>query len=232
MKTQLRIALIGDFNSQVTAHRAIPLALAQAASHLNIQVEPCWVGTETLSDSADLLGFDAIWCVPASPYKNDAGAYLAIRYARENDIPFLGTCGGFQYALVDYARHVLGWEDAGHAETDQQGRLVITPLVCALIEKSNQIHFRPESQIAKAYGMLSVEESYHCSYGVNAAFGEELANSDMVVSGWDDNGDVRSVELPQNRFFIATLFQLERAALREELAPVVVALLEAARSTT
>lgn len=63
------------------------------------------------------------------------GALIAIRYARENSIPFLGTCGGFQHAILEYARNVLGWSDAAHAETDTTGRMVIAPLTCSLVEK-------------------------------------------------------------------------------------------------
>lgn len=81
-----------------------------------------------------LQNFDAIWVVPGSPYRYDDGAFMAIRHARENDVPFLGSCGGFQYAIVEYARNVMGWHDAGHAETDSGGRLVIAPLSCSLVE--------------------------------------------------------------------------------------------------
>lgn len=82
-----------------------------------------------------LQDFDAIWVVPGSPYRYDDGAFMAIRHARENDVPFLGSCGGFQYAIIEYARNVMGWHDAGHAETDSGGRLVIAPLSCSLVEK-------------------------------------------------------------------------------------------------
>ncbi|VTM88081.1 CTP synthase [Raoultella ornithinolytica] len=75
------------------------------------------------------------WCPPAR-MKNAEGAFTAIRYARENSVPFLGTCGGFQHAIIEYARNVMGWQDAAHAETDTEGRMVIAPLSCSLVEKS------------------------------------------------------------------------------------------------
>jgi len=61
-------------------------------------------------------GFDGFWCVPASPYRDIDGALRAIRFAREQRRPFLGTCGGFQHAVLEYARNVLGWADAEHGE--------------------------------------------------------------------------------------------------------------------
>src|SRR5690606_1000057 len=106
----------------------------------------------------DLVGYDAIWVVPASPYKNPEGAFIAIRYARENSIPFLGTCGGFQHAMIEYARNVLAWEDAAHAETDTSGRMVISALQCTLVEEMGVIELRPNTLIGKAYGRETIEE--------------------------------------------------------------------------
>ena len=99
-----------------------------------------WLATTELTSPEDLVGYDAIWLVPASPYKNTEAAFIAARYARENSIPFLGTCGGFQHALIEYARNVLGWSDAAHAETDTEGSMVIAPLTCSLVEKPMRLN--------------------------------------------------------------------------------------------
>lgn len=104
------------------------------------------------SPPAALAEYDAIWVVPGSPYRHPEGAFTAIRYARENSIPFLGTCGGFQHAVIEYARNVLGWQDAGHAETDSEGRMVIAPLSCSLVETSAVVELRANTLIARAYG--------------------------------------------------------------------------------
>ena len=105
-----RIALIGDHNPAVVAHRAIPLALGLAAGASGHPVDWAWVHTSTLvgDATAQLEMFDGIWCVPASPYANTDGALEAIRVAREHNVPFLGTCGGFQHALLEYAGAVWG----------------------------------------------------------------------------------------------------------------------------
>ena len=116
MPKVVRIALIGDYNPEVTAHRAIPLALRLSADRLGVEVEPVWVHTTAISPTAEeVSGHAGLWCVPASPYANTAGALAAIRSARESRRPFLGTCGGFQHAVLEYVRHVLGHAEADHA---------------------------------------------------------------------------------------------------------------------
>ncbi|MDU4841632.1 MAG: CTP synthase [Leclercia adecarboxylata] len=228
VKNTLRIALVGDYNPDVLAHQAIPLAIDDAAAVLEVTADYDWLATTELTSPEDLVGYDAIWLVPASPYKNADAAFIAARYARENSVPFLGTCGGFQHALIEYARNVLGWQDAAHAETDTEGRMVIAPLTCSLVEQSDAIELRANTLIARAYGQEEIEEGYHCNYGVSPEFAKELEKGDMRVTGWDAQGEIRAVELVTHPFFIATLFQHERAALAGRPAPLVQALLRAA----
>ncbi|MBC1184103.1 MULTISPECIES: CTP synthase [Kluyvera] len=228
MTPVLRIALVGDYNADVIAHQAIPLALDDAAAVLEVPVEYRWVATRDVHSADSLADFDGIWLVPASPYQNTEGALIAVRYARENSLPFLGTCGGFQHAILEYARNVMGWEDAAHAETDTEGRMVIAPLTCSLVEKSDTIELRANTLIARAYGRDSIEEGYHCNYGISADFAEALKSLPLRVTGWDDNGDIRAVELVTHPFFVATLFQHERNALAGRPAPLVQAFLHAA----
>lgn len=228
MTSHIRLALIGDYRADAVAHQAIPLAVDLAARFLNLHVTAEWLPTPELTDATVLARYDAIWLVPGSPYLNDTGAFMAICHARENNLPFLGSCGGFQYAVIEYARNVLGWEDAGHAETDTHGRLVIAPLSCSLVEKTGTVIIQPETRLASLYGKREIEEGYHCNYGVNADFISELGDHSLRISAHDLDGDVRAIELPNHRFFVATLFQSERAALRDELSPTVVELLRVA----
>lgn len=227
-QTSLRVALIGDYNADVIAHQAIPLAIDDAAAVLDLAVEYHWLATRDVTSEDDLAGFDALWLVPASPYENIDGAFTAVRYARQNAIPFLGTCGGFQHAILEYARNVMGWEDAAHAEIDSAGRMVITPLVCSLVEKSAVIEIRASTHLSRAYGKESIEEGYHCNYGVAADFALALEKEPLHVTGWDEDGEIRAIELVTHPFFVATLFQHERNALAGRPAPLVQAWLYAA----
>jgi CTP synthase (UTP-ammonia lyase) len=222
MTTEIHIGLIGDYNASVVAHQAIPVALQLAAKELALTVVPEWVPTEEIQDVARVAGFDGLWCVPASPYRNMEGALRAVRFAREQRRPFLGTCGGFQHAVIEYARNVLGWTDADHAETAPDAiRPVITPLSCALVEVADKVRFRPGSRIFAAYGRGEAAEGYHCSYGLNPEFQARLTSGPLRISAEDERGEVRAVELDGHPFFVATLFQPERAALAGRLPPLV-----------
>ena len=224
----IRIALIGDFDPQVTAHQAIPVALEMAAEHSSLNVQWQWLATDEIHSETPLHPFDGFWCVPASPYRNMDGALLAIRFAREQQRPFLGTCGGFQHAVLEYARNVLGWSDAEHGETaPDAARALLTPLSCALVEAVDSIHLAEGSLIAQAYESAEIREGYRCRYGVNPQFEGELLKRELHAVGHDAQQGLRAVELSGHPFFVATLFQPERAALGGVLPPLVGAFVEA-----
>jgi CTP synthase (UTP-ammonia lyase) len=224
-----RIGLVGDYNADVPAHQAIPRALALAEGALGAPLEFRWLPTETIGSDAALAPFDALWCVPASPYRSMEVALRAIRFARERARPFLGTCGGFQHAVVEYARNVLGWSDAEHAETaPEAARPLIVPLACALVEVTDRVRLRPGSRIAAAYGASEATEGYRCRYGLSEAFRAALVAGALRIGGEDDAGDIRALELEGHPFFVATLFQPERSALAGRLPPLVAAFARAA----
>jgi CTP synthase (UTP-ammonia lyase) len=224
----IQIGLVGDYDESVPAHRAIPLALEMAAKALDCETRCTWIGTDKIASTELLEELSGVWCVPASPYRDMEGALRAIRWARENGRPFLGTCGGFQHAIVEYARSVLGWRDAEHGETSPEAaRAVITPLECALVEKTDKIRLRPGSRIAAAYGCLEAEEGYRCRYGLNPAFQKALLGGQLEATAFDGAEEVRAVELGDHLFFVGTLFQPERRALEGKVPPLVFAFVKA-----
>jgi CTP synthase (UTP-ammonia lyase) len=228
-----RIALIGDFNPEVTAHRAIPQALELAADQTDYPVEAIWVGTATLGPDvpSQLADFDAVWCVPASPYANTEGALAAIRFARESGRPFVGTCGGFQHAILEYAHNVLGLRDAAHTEIAPQAEMpLIAPLSCSLVEESGTIAFANGSRLRDIYRTAEAVETYHCNYGLNPRFEKLLLDGAMSICGRDKAREVRAVELNGHPFFVATLYQPERAALQGKAHALVNAFVVAAAS--
>jgi CTP synthase (UTP-ammonia lyase) len=228
MPERISIGLVGDRSDAVVAHRAIPPALAVAAQELNIEVEHQWVPSEEVTSAQRIAGFHGVWCIPGSPYRSMEGVLLAIRYAREQQRPFLGTCGGFQHAVIEYARNVLQWSDADHAESSPEAqRAVIAPLSCGLLSDAGPLRLIPGTRLAQAYGTLRTEEEYLCSYGVNPAFRAALVTGPLREAAVDESGDLRAVELYAHLFFVGTLFQPERAALRGKTPPLVVAFLKA-----
>ena len=231
----IRIALIGDRNEAVTAHRAIPIALSLASRDTGLQLGVEWLHTSTLiprSIEGMLAPYSAVWCVPASPYANAVGAIAAIRFARESSRPFLGTCGGFQHALLEYAGTVWGVRNPAHAEVEPDAAdPVIAPLECSLVEVSESIRLVPGSRLARAYGTETVTEGYHCNYGLNPRYVERLEDGPLRATAHDTGGSVRAVELSGHPFFVATLFQPERAALADRTPPLVAAFVKAASTS-
>lgn len=227
-----RIALIGDYHAAVRAHQAIPRALTLACDGERGACRWTWLHTAVLLDdpSDQLAAFHGIWCVPASPYANTRGALAAIRFARQSGRPFLGTCGGFQHALLEYAEAVWGLANPVHAELDPDAAdPVIAPLACSLVEQSGEIRFEPGSKLAVVYGLSAAVEAYHCRYGLSERYSNRLVTGPLRGTGRDAAGEVRAVELDGHPFFIATLFQPERAALAGRRHPLVRAFVDAAR---
>ena len=104
--------------------------------------------------------FDGILVAPGSPYKSLERTLAAIRYAREHGIPCFGTCGGFQHMLLEYARNVLGFQDAQHAEYDPYAsNLFISQLACSLVGRRMELGFVPGSRVAAIYGAETAEKS-------------------------------------------------------------------------
>jgi CTP synthase (UTP-ammonia lyase) len=170
MNAPIRIALIGDYNPEVPAHVAIPRALELASNGSARAVEATWMATPLFATKSEeqLSPFDAIWCVPNSPYASMEGALCAIRFARESGRPFLGTCGGFQHAFIEYARNALGFHEADHAESNAAATLpLISRLACPLAPGKGAIRLVPDSQLARIYSRTEIAENYHCNFGLN-----------------------------------------------------------------
>ena len=226
------IAVIGDFDAGYEPHSAISTAVADAQP-LSDQdvVEIVWLDTESCNGLTDsTLGeFDAFWIAPGSPYKSLDGALRVIRYARVNDAPLLGTCGGFQHVALEYARNVLGFSDAQHAEYDPYAsNLFIKELDCSLAGQSMTGNITPGTAAADAYGSYAATERYYCDFGLNPDYLDDFQAGAMIVSGTDANGEPRIIELPALRFFVATLFVPQTSSARERPHPLVVAFLNAA----
>jgi CTP synthase (UTP-ammonia lyase) len=205
----ISIALVGDRSPAVRAHSRVPAILDALREEQQIDLDAYWVPTPDATDPAALARFGGIWLVPGSPYRSEEGAITAVRTARTEGIPFLGTCGGFQHAMLEFARDVCGFAEARHAENSAGAGALITELSCSLVGHEGAINLTPGSRIERLLGTARTVERYHCAYGVSPAYIDLLAAHGMLFSGHDDSGDVRVAELPEHPFFLATLFQPE-----------------------
>ena len=223
-----RIALVGDRSANVRAHARIPVIIDALLDREGIALDPYWIATPDVGE-CDLSGFDAIWLAPGSPYASAAGAFAAVRTAREREIPFLGTCGGFQHALIEYARDVCGLAGVENAEvTPDAAEQLIVPLECSLKGHEEAVMVVPGTLAAKISGAGRSTERYHCSYGLNPDYLEALTSGGLRFSGFDDGGQVRIAELPGHPFFLCTLFQPELSGDGSQPHPVIRAFATAA----
>jgi CTP synthase (UTP-ammonia lyase) len=203
------VALVGDRQPSHASHRELDAVRGQ----LGEGVVADWVATD--GDRVRELGeFDGIWLVPGSPYASDAAAYAAVTWARENDIPFLGTCGGLQYAVVEYFRNVLGVSDASHAESDGDDvSNVVHPLACSLQGEERLVCPVAGTRFAELVDGEPFVGMHYCGYGPGPDEVARLVEAGMVVGATAEDAGAEVLELPANRFFVLTLFQPQVGAL-------------------
>jgi CTP synthase (UTP-ammonia lyase) len=225
-----RLALVGDRSPDVQAHARIPLLVEALQDGSGAAIELYWLHSTMVTKAADVAGFDGIWAVPGSPYQSEAGVLAAIEAARTNAIPFLGTCGGFQHLLLEFARNVCGLHKASNAEVDPSAeQLLIVPLECSLLGEEAAVTIVAGSAAAAAMGAGPSTERYFCRYGLAGGYLELLESYGLVVSGRDELGEARVVELPGHPFYVASLFQPELSSDPTWVHPLIAAFAAAVR---
>ena len=194
--THMNVAVIGDYRQDFEPHQATNRVLSN----------PVWIPTSDVTE-ASLARFDALWIAPGSPYRSLEGALAAIRYGRENNVPTVGSCAGCQHIVLEFARNVLGIADAVHAEYNSpSGTPILIPLSCSIAGKRMEVKLREGSLAAKAYGCSTVTEKYYCNFGVNPEYQDLIERRGLRVTGTDENGEVRIVELEGHPMFLGALF--------------------------
>jgi CTP synthase (UTP-ammonia lyase) len=238
----VRIGIVGDFNPDFRSHHAVNHALEHAASKLHCKIESQWIPTpsplETVAEKL-LESFDGLWASPGSPYKSFDGMLKAIEFARRRNWPFLGTCGGFQYALIECARNVLGIPDADSAENNSGSRnIVIYPVACAVTNQAAgaprlsglvpEIRLRPGSYLQSFYQQDVIAEEFFCNFEVNPEYEWAAIEAGFPVVARGAQGEIRAIESPAHRFYIATLFQPQLSSTPQCPHPLIVAFVKAA----
>jgi CTP synthase (UTP-ammonia lyase) len=185
-----------------------------------------WLATDAV-DPADpgalLDGAAGVWCAPGSPFRSLDGAVAAIRWAREEQKPFLGTCAGFQHAVIEFARHVLGHDGAGHAEYGQTDDLFIDELLCSLVGQVLDVDL-VDGAVRKVYGTARATERYYCRFGLAPAWRAPLHDAGLRVAGVDtDDDDVRVMRLEGHPFYVLTLFVPQTSSTPTSPHPLVTA---------
>jgi CTP synthase (UTP-ammonia lyase) len=247
MANTAEIGIIGDFNRDFHTHWAIEAALHHSAERLEVGVKMRWIPTTEIAErggEALLTSFDGLWASPGSPYASLDGMLAAIKFARNSRKPFLGTCGGFQYSLIELTRNVLGLAGADTAENNSglpAGRhgsknIVITPVACALpgrhpggpkMSGDDAIRPVPGTLLAALCGDRELRGEYFCNFEVNADYIPRWEAAGLRIAGRGPQGEMRAFDLPSKRFHLATLFQPQLSSTIEQPHPIVTGFLRA-----
>jgi CTP synthase (UTP-ammonia lyase) len=202
-----KIAIIGEYFNNFEPHVSLNKSLDYLSEEYNFEYE--WIDTKLVEREKDglLKNYAGIWSAPGSPFKSFEGALYAITFARLTDIPHIGTCAGFQHAVIELARNVLGIANAHHEEYNtQSSRLFVSKLVCSLAGKTMDVYLKSGTIAHELYDLDETKENYYCNFGINPAFKQYLAHPEITVSGVDQDDEIRIIEIPSNKFFLITLF--------------------------
>jgi len=238
----VRIGILGDFDPGSRGYNAINDSLQHSATKLQIKLDSQWIGTPSVlvPDAKKMLeSLDGIWAAPGSPYKSFDGMLKGIEFARRRDWPFLGTCGGFQYALIECARNVVGIKDADTAENNSGSKnIVICPVACAVPDRKKdapklsgmipEIRLRPGSYLQSFYGEDTATEEFFCNFEVNPDYEWAAMEAGFPVVARGAKGEIRAIESPTHRFYIATLYQPQLSSKPGNPHPLVLAFVQAA----
>jgi CTP synthase (UTP-ammonia lyase) len=199
----VRILALGDRDPAHLTHRELDAAFALMPGG----VECGWTSTDS-HEARELDSVDGVWLLPGTPYRDDEAAYAAVAHCRQSGTPFLGTCGGFQYACVELARSLGGIAGAAHAETNPDGEtIVIGALACTLYGERREVTPVTGTRLAEICGVAPFPGFHWCGYGLDPAVEGRLRDARVVLSAHAPDAGVEAIELPDHPFFIATAFQ-------------------------
>jgi CTP synthase len=229
---QVRVAMVGKYMDLLDAYKSLNESLKHAGLQTLTEVKIEYIDAEEIErhGTGVLNGVDAILVPGGFGDRGVEGKINAVRYARENNIPFLGICLGMHVALVEYARNVCGLEGADSTEMNPATPHPIVALITEWQESDGSTvqrdessdkggtmrlgaqpcHLEADSKVRQIYGKDTIEERHRHRYEVNNNYLEQLFNAGMRVAGWsEDRSLVEMIELPQHPWFIACQFHPE-----------------------
>ncbi|MHA8102028.1 CTP synthase [Aquirufa nivalisilvae] len=241
-KFEISIGLIGKYVELKDSYKSIAEAFIHAGVANEIKVNVKWISSETMDEENiqdTLAGLDGILVAPGFGERGIQGKINAVKYARENKIPFLGICLGMQCAVIEFARNVIGLDDAHSFEmnpetpypvidimedqkkiSEKGGTMRLGSYPCK-IEKGTLAH--------KIYGKTSIQERHRHRYEFNNNFLDQFHQAGMVTSGLNpDSNLVEIVELPNHPFFVGVQFHPEYKSTVEAPSPLFVHFVKAA----
>jgi CTP synthase len=222
-QAEVKIGICGKYIDLKDAYKSIMEAFAHAGASNRASVKLKWISSEKITEDSvekHLTGIDGLLVPGGFGERGIEGKIEAVRYARENNIPFLGICLGLQCAVVDFARNVVGLDKANSSEFDEKTR---HPVIHLMDEQRNitdkggtmrlgsyPCRIASGTLAEKLYGASSIAERHRHRYEVNNDYREKLGSGGLEFSGLSPDGKlVEIIELPSHPFFIAGQFHPE-----------------------
>lgn len=238
----VRIALVGKYVQLHDAYLSVAEALQHAGYVYHTKVEICWIDSETLTEEnyiRMLRGMNGILVPGGFGSRGIEGMILAARYARETQTPYLGICLGMQVAVMEFARHVVGWEDAtsGEFDPDSLHKVIdFMPGQSDEVDKGGTLRLgsypcviATGTTMANWYGKTEIRERHRHRYEFNNDFRDELVKAGLCISGTSPDGRlVETVELPEHRFFVGVQYHPEFKSRPNRPHPLFLGLIDAA----
>ncbi len=234
---EVEVGLVGKYGLE-DAYMSIHEALKHAGLEAGVDVEVTWVHSEELADGHDgqLDDLDGIVVPGGFGSRGTEGKIEAVRYARENDVPYLGLCLGFQMAVVEYARNVLGLEGAHSAEIEEDTPYPIIDILPEQYEVedmggtmrlgAHETDIEAGTLAHEVYDATSCTERHRHRYEVNPEYIDDLEDAGLVFSG-KSNNRMEIVELADHPYFFGTQFHPEFRSRPTRASPPFVGLLDA-----
>ncbi len=209
----ITIGLLGDRNPSFITHQAIDRAL-DLFNNRGQNVEAAWLGTKHVS-LHELIAVEGLWVLPGTPYENEEIVFEALSMRREENRPTLGTCGGFQHMVLEFARNKVGLQSASHEETaGDGGPLVISSLPCSLVGEERLVHCVSGTRMAQICGSEPFVGFHYCNYGVNPDYQAALEKAGLRLSAFAEDAGIEAIELNAHPFYMGTLFQPQMGLLQ------------------
>jgi CTP synthase len=242
-KSKVTIGLIGKYLELQDAYKSILESFVHAGAMNECQVQVVNVHSEYITDenvSEKLSGLDGLLVAPGFGHRGVEGKIIAVKYARENGLPFFGICLGMQMAAIEFARNILGLKDAHSTEMDPQAK---EPVI-DLMEEQKKItakggtmrlgaypcNIKEGSLAHSIYGNLSVSERHRHRWEFNNKYLDQFEKAGMTASGINpDTNLVEIIELKNHPFFIGVQYHPELKSTVENPQPIFVHFIKAAK---